>query len=300
MGASLFSVSDIYPKLRSFRTSLDQRGCASTPLYFVKVDVRACFDSIPQEALLDLLQTLFSAGEYRILRHTECRGGIKKAQATDNRFSTKYVTLGRPAGESESFRDLVRERTTQSRTHAIFINAIAEQAERRDDIIGLIERHVKHNVVQIGKKIYRQRNGIPQGSVLSNLLCNFFYAKLERDVLQIGDSQRSMLLRLLDDFLLVTIDPSAAERFVRVMHQGIPGFGVAIKAEKSLMNFSINTRGQIENRRPDTAFPYCGTLIDTATLDVSKDGAREVHNSKPSRQAHRDFLLTICQTSPIP
>lgn len=282
MGASLFSVSDIYPKLRSFRASLDQRGFTSTPLYFVKVDVRACFDSIPQEALLALLETLFSAGEYRILRHTECRGGAKKAQATGNRLSAKYVTLGRPAGGSESFNDLVRERSAQSRAHAIFINAIAEQDETREDVIRLIERHVKHNVVQIGKKLYRQRDGIPQGSVLSNLLCNFFYAKLERDVLRLADSQHSMLLRLLDDFLLVTVDRIVAERFVRVMHLGIPDFGVAIKAEKSLMNFSIDDRGQIGDRRPDSTFPYCGTLIDTATLDVSKDAAREVHNSKPS------------------
>jgi telomerase reverse transcriptase len=33
--------------------------------------------------------------------------------------------------------------------------------------------------VQIGSEFYKQRVGIPQGSVLSTILCNFFYGDLE-------------------------------------------------------------------------------------------------------------------------
>jgi len=37
----------------------------------------------------------------------------------------------------------------------------------------------KLNVFQIGKDFHKQRVGIPQGSILSTILCNFFYGDLE-------------------------------------------------------------------------------------------------------------------------
>ena len=47
-------------------------------------------------------------------------------------------------------------------------------------MLDLIAQHVTANLVRIGGKFYKQRDGIPQGSILSSLLCNFFYADMER------------------------------------------------------------------------------------------------------------------------
>lgn len=35
-------------------------------------------------------------------------------------------------------------------------------------------------IKQIGKDYYKQKVGVPQGSVLSAILCSFFYGDLER------------------------------------------------------------------------------------------------------------------------
>lgn len=73
---------------------------------------------------------------------------------------------------------------------------------RRKEIIALLEEHITENIVkvgctchcaqlevhcchfgcyaQIGNEYYRQVVGIPQGSVLSAILCSFFYGDLER------------------------------------------------------------------------------------------------------------------------
>lgn len=44
----------------------------------------------------------------------------------------------------------------------------------------MLEEHITENIVKIGHEYYRQIVGIPQGSVLSAILCSFFYGDLER------------------------------------------------------------------------------------------------------------------------
>jgi len=42
--------------------------------------------------------------------------------------------------------------------------------------------HLHRNVVRLGRTFYLQRTGIPQGSVLSTLLCCLFYAHMVRHI----------------------------------------------------------------------------------------------------------------------
>jgi telomerase reverse transcriptase len=45
----------------------------------------------------------------------------------------------------------------------------------------LLRQHLFEHVVCLGGKFYVQKQGIPQGSVLSTLLCNMYYAEMERE-----------------------------------------------------------------------------------------------------------------------
>jgi telomerase reverse transcriptase len=146
----------------------------------------------------------------------------------------------------------------------------------------LLREHVERNLVKIGKKFYRQKNGIPQGSILSSILCNFFYAELEREVLSFARGDGTLLLRLLDDFLLITVHREHADRFIRVMHRGHPDYGVVVKHAKSMANFEAFTDcgRTIPRARTDTSFPYCGISIDTKTLEVSKKSERTARSGK--------------------
>lgn len=47
-------------------------------------------------------------------------------------------------------------------------------------------------ITQIGNEYYRQVIGIPQGSILSSLLCSFFYGDLERNHLRFTDDPSSV------------------------------------------------------------------------------------------------------------
>jgi len=162
--------------------------------------------------------------------------------------------------------------------------------------------------VKVGKKFFKQKAGIPQGSILSSLLCNLFYAELEFEHLGFLRSDEGILLRLIDDFLLITTNKNHAQLFLQTMHDGIEEYGVKVNPAKSLVNFEATVKGE-RIAHCSTAFPYCGNLINTRTLEITKDRDRRKESGNAvcfmnystwanSGQYSRTHLLWRCQEYP--
>lgn len=268
------------PKLESFRVSLQRQGLSNNRLYFAKVDVQSCFDTIPQQRLLSMIESLISLDAYQTGRHVEVRplGQLQRlgGEHVNPPPVKRYVPHSAAAGEKATFDRLVQEKFLGTKANTIFVDTAMQQFETKADLLYLLREHVERNMVKIGKKFFRQKNGIPQGSVLSSILCNFFYAELEREVLDFTQDPDCLLLRLLDDFCLITTRRDCAAKFVRVMHRGVEEYGVAVKPAKSLTNFTVAAEDgtQIPQSALDVNFPYYGVLINTQTLEVSKDPSR--------------------------
>jgi len=296
-GSSLFSVTDLLPKLAAFKTSLRQRNLEHSHFYFAKVDVQTCFDTIPQGKLLSMVETLMSMQAYQTGKHVEISplGALQRLDGdhVDPLPVKKYVAHSGAAEEMMSFPQLVQDKLVGTKSNTIFVNTNLQQQETKHDLMRLLREHVERNLVKIGKKFYRQKNGIPQGSVLSSILCNFFYAELERDVLSFALGDDCLLLRLLDDFLLITLNQEHADRFIKVMHRGHPDYGVVVKSAKSLTNFEAVTDAGQSIARVDSAggFPYCGVKIDTTTLEVSKAG----RSTRDGKSMVKKVVSAICE-----
>ena len=273
----MFSVEDIFHRLRDFKYSLPTIPTDKLPFYFVKVDVKSCFDTIPQEKLLQLLQSVVSKRQYKICRRIEILPPNKHEYHNKDTFSKKpamkYYYDGRAAGHP--FGNSLQENSELScKPATIIVDAVSEQIEQRENLLALLYEHVQRNIVKFGKQYFRQVTGVPQGSVLSTLLCSFFYADMERTYLNFLSDGSSLLLRLIDDFLLITTKKRHAVRFFEIMHEGIPEYGLSIKSEKTKTNFDVHNHGDISYDTNKEKFPYCGILIDTKTLDLSKDVER--------------------------
>jgi telomerase reverse transcriptase len=276
----------MFPKLVAFKASLREQNLEHSPLYFAKVDVQTCFDTIPQSRLLNMVDSLMSMQAYETGKHVEVSplGALQRldGQHVDPLPVKRYVSHSGGAKDVASFHQLVQNKFVGTKSNTIFVNTDLQQQETKDDLMRLLREHIERNLVKIGKKFYRQKKGIPQGSVLSSILCNFFYAELERDVLSFAFGSDCLLLRLLDDFLLITVQQKHAERFIRVMHRGHADYGVVVQSSKSLTNFDAFTdAGQrIPRAVSDDKFPYCGVCIDTRTLEVSKKSERPAKMGK--------------------
>ena len=279
LGASLFSVGDIHVRLREFRMNLHQKHNVCPRLYFAKVDVKSAFDSIPQEAVLRLMGNVPDPAHkrYTISKHVEIRhGGITHHRNSTDHESGQYLQRWhttaaaglRTANQAES-----------DKKNTLFVYPATAQTHSTASLLSLLADHVDTNLVRIGKHFYRQKDGIPQGGVLSSLICNYFYGHLEAEHLDfVKRDDGSLLLRLIDDFLLITTDKAKAVKFLEVMHAGVPRYGVCVNTAKTLVNFDVNIAGQtVANILKTDTFPYCGTRINTCTLDISRDRDRMIN-----------------------
>lgn len=269
------SINDIYTKLKDFKATL---GSDQPPFYFAKVDVHAAFDTIPQDAVVRLMGSVPRQDEYEIAKHVEVTPGERSATEagrTATKPSRRWNSTALGEDEPDSFSSRLENGLAGDKNNTVFVDTAARKTYDAMELLSLLAEHVTRNLVKIGKKYYRQKVGIPQGSVLSSFLCNYFYADLEIHHLGFLDDSDTLLLRLVDDFLLITLDQSKAVRFVETMHRGIPEYGVQVNPEKTLVNFDLKVAGSTVNKLPDGQwFPYCATLIDCRTLDITRDQSR--------------------------
>ena len=280
MGSALFSVGDMYPKLKAFAQTSHGEMPPSRSYYFAKADAQSCFDTIPQQEVVRLMTQIASEDSYRIARHAEIKSSDTHGyRITSNvvniKPARKFVATARAATDFPSFDDFVSTGLGMAKKSTVFIDSIVPTLQKKEKALDLLQDHIQKNIVKIGKKFFRQKAGIPQGSVMSSLLCNYFYAQLEEECFGFLEEHQSILLRLIDDFLLITTNKDHAKRFLQVMHDGVTKYGVEVNPAKSLANFDVIVNGfQVPCLFESTEFPYCGNSINTKTLEITKDRDR--------------------------
>lgn len=277
IGSALFSVGDMYSKLKTYARKRKEEEGIGRRLYFAKADAKSCFDTIPQRKLLELMEQVASHDEYRIARHAEISETpiYGHATTTKSKATRKFVSTARAATDFQKFYEVVEEGVAKDRKDTVFVDGVVQILQRKQKILELLRDHVEKNIIKIGKKFFRQKAGIPQGSVLSSLLCNYFYARLEEEKLGFLHEGESILLRLIDDFLLITTKKVHAKEFLQIMHDGVQEYGVEVNPAKSLANFEVVINGQqVPLLHDGSDFPYCGNKINTKTLEITKDRDR--------------------------
>lgn len=260
----------MHERLSAFKTTLAAAGQLDKKLYFVKVDVQACFDSLPQDSLVRLAESFLTADEYSIGRHTEYRPvSLRNSKGTTEhgKPARKFHALATRSDDDTTLHANVEAAGGGRGAERVVVDGVVAQRTSRAQVVKLLREHVQGNMIRIGKRYYRQRRGIPQGSVLSSLLCSIGYADFERQRLGfLREGEPSLLMRLIDDFLLVTTSEDKAMRFLGVMQAGDEDHGISIRDDKTLTNFA--TAGTAWT---DGLFPYCGVALDQHTLAVSRD-----------------------------
>lgn len=279
-GAGQAGLHGVYPILRSFLTKV---RCEQHPwskktkkkLYFVSVDIQKCYDNVNQERLQEIINDIIQADQYLIQRHS-----VLHPFHSLGRHVWKPLRIVGGLHEYEMFHKL-SARLSPKYTDAVFSNGMGSTITKKQDIMSQLKEHLQSNLVAMpgryGKRFFLQTSGIPQGSVLSSFLCNFYYGKMESEILGelIADASECTLIRLTDDFVFITTDRHQAECFLETMKQGKPELGVKINVEKSQSN--LNQHGdasQLPTMSGKTLFPWCGLLFDTSTGEVRIDYSR--------------------------
>lgn len=265
-GAAMPSIHAVYARLKAYKQHFQGRW---PRLYMVRADIRAAFDSLDHTRLLHLVRALIPQhATYVLQRHTHIRPGIGMIRRTQ-------VRRAWPAPHPPSFLEQNTAQSAHPPCHAVLVDGVTYTTIRAEDVLARVEAHINHTLVRIGNALHRQTTGIPQGSILSTLLCNLALADAERTYLCV-DEDEDCLLRFTDDFLFVSPSYQRAYDMCKALHIGFPLHGCRIAPEKSLVNFdACLPQGHVVRRlAPYTPFPWCGICIDPTTLAIQPDTQR--------------------------
>ncbi|KAG1640946.1 hypothetical protein G6F44_006326 [Rhizopus delemar] len=240
----------LFDKLKNYKQKL-RRLNSSKSLYFVKVDIASCFDTIDQDVLLQSLKDTLKSDKY-IYRY------IHICNLSSGGITTKGSKIIGTPDRMES----LSEHTTKLKNlnrGAIIIDQNRSYSKQMNEILELLEENIKRNVVQIGNNFYQRKRGIPQGSCLSTALCDFFFGAFENNNLSfLKEDSNGLLLRYVDDFLYISPYRYYAQRFLETMITELPSYGVEVNQDKCFSNLDQDIK----------EFPWLGYLFNTKNLDV--------------------------------
>ncbi|XP_052325077.1 telomerase reverse transcriptase isoform X1 [Oncorhynchus keta] len=271
LGSTVWGLTDIHRVLSSITPAQKDKP---QPLYFVKVDVSGAYDSLPHTQLLEVIgqvlshvqEELFSVRCYAKV-WADTHEGLKKT------FVRQADTVA-----STNMKGFVMALQREGKVHdAILVEQHFSTDIHGKDVLEFFTQMLSSCVVQFGKKTFRQCQGIPQGSVVSSLLCCLCYGHMENLLFPDVSQRGGCLMRLVDDFLLITPDLSQAQTFLKTLMAGVPQYGCVVNPQKVAVNFPLGEGGScpagVRLLPLHCLFPWCGLLLNTHTLDVHNNYA---------------------------
>ncbi|KAM9416094.1 telomerase reverse transcriptase isoform 2-T2 [Salvelinus alpinus] len=238
LGSTVWGMTDIHRVLSSITPAQKDKP---QPLYFVKVDVSGAYDSLPHTQLLEVIgqvlshvqEDLFSVRCYAKV-WADTHEGLKKTFVRQADFMEDTVA-------STNMKGFVMSLQREGKVHdAILVEQHFSTDIHGKDVLEFFTQMLSSCVVQFGKKTFRQRQGIPQGSVVSSLLCCLCYGHMENLLFPNVSQRGGCLMRLVDDFLLITPDLSQAQTFLKTLMAGVPQYGCVVNPQKVAVNFPLS------------------------------------------------------------
>ncbi|XP_062986072.1 telomerase reverse transcriptase [Elgaria multicarinata webbii] len=273
LGSSVFGTDDIYTVWKKFVLKVLESNAEMPRFYFVKADVTGAYDTIPHNKLVEVIlralapdkKATYSIRRYAVIIRT--RNGLIR------RYYRRYVSAYKEfMPDMKRFVCHLQEST--SLRNAVIVEQSVSLKESSSSLCEFFLQLIHNSILKIEDRYYVQCCGIPQGSILSTLLCNLCYGDMENKLLR-GVQKDGVLMRLTDDFLLVTPHLTEAKIFLRTLAMGIPEYGFVINPDKTVVNFPVDEDipGCLEFKQlpAHCVIPWCGLLIGTQTLEVYCD-----------------------------
>lgn len=268
------------PCLRTIRRQRLMGRCKQA--YIIATDITGAFDNLPLEMLERVATDLVSSSCYQTLHYAVVKpNGEAKYKKSISSLPRDKPDVPGPLVPSTDDATKARSVTALKgeSKHSIVVDAGFAKHISEENILPLLRAHLHENVVSARGQYLLQTVGIPQGSIVSPLLCSLFYGHLEKEYKLISRfcTECSTVCRWMDDMLLIATDEKQAADFIDACKQGFEKHGCTLNAEKTMSNF---THGAIVEKRTYQSeegrdyIPWCGLLIDCLTLEVMVDYSR--------------------------
>ncbi|KAG7161401.1 telomerase reverse transcriptase-like, partial [Homarus americanus] len=204
---------------QSYVTKLEEIS-VSSPLYYVRTDIKGAFDSISHEKLLELLwEQIEELPQTLQFEQYMCEMG--------RNVRKKYIPL---ENKRENEEELMRRKGFSLLNRQLIINP------RR--IFYKIKDYVMNQFFREGKNYFSLICGLAQGGKLSFHLSDLYYSTMLETYFDDYSNETSMLVKKADDILFVSVLHKEAEKFLGRIQSGIPEFNCIINEAKTSHNWS--------------------------------------------------------------
>ncbi|CAG9538106.1 unnamed protein product [Cercopithifilaria johnstoni] len=251
-GTAIWNGIGGFPK--RFRRFMQMNG--STRIYAVKTDVRDCFDCINQNRLRFILKKLIL-----LTKHFRLNANV---------IGMSSLIFARRCGFGCGIDD-----------HNCNLLELCVTGEM---VMWFLETYVINKEFKYRDGVYRAFRGIPQGNHVSTRLCDLYLgaADCER-YFELMKRRDTLLIRYVDDYLLLTTDMNVAREFLKVMHLGVDdNYNIIADSKKTVINFYCECSELLISGKmvgACSAVPWCGYIIYPGLRRYCIDWAK-MHSEK--------------------
>lgn len=226
-----FNLNNLMLGLKQIRRKIVNEN---QPIYFVKVDLKNCFQSIEQNKLRDIIVEILN-------RNTEnCVISIRKliCQPKERRTIEGKLKQGRGfeilTMNPEAIRNSAKFHLVQEFSKPISLTIQAfDQLYLSPNLINPILIQSRPS-----KRPYKLLKGLRQGFSFSPLLCSIYIlAAFNKYLSEHLQSDNCYVFRHVDDILFLSTDLEMARKFMHRMLEGFKDFNLKVNLEKSVCNF---------------------------------------------------------------
>ena len=282
VGYAVFDNYQIFQRYADFKAKWKKEGCPK--LDYCTMDIKKCYDSVDLGTLFELLREEDVFKEfYMITRfHKIIRNRRFCFRTKENNdqvplsslFIMKTKDTALPFTEIDDMSkytqdDIIKDGKT------IYIDIPYKTIITKEEILESINVVCRKVVVKLGKETFKLKKGLPQGLSISSVLSSFYYSilehkatrYLERDRFSIHNSL-SMVMRLTDDYLVLTNKPENAKNFLTQMMQLADNNAFQFNKHKLTTSFDFKyDETDIEARDPDVC-KWIGKIIYPKNLEL--------------------------------
>lgn len=275
-GFSLLRHMQIQKKLYNLLSSKKNR------LILLKVDLKQCFDNIPQDDVLKIIDDLLINDEYfyqemQIFKNSHEKAFLRRELET-------ILPLNMPEAQPKD------HEIPKSFNSGFLIKESKTRVFKKQEIYKMLTEVIKNTTIKYQNSYYKKRNGIPQGCSISSIICAIYYAFLDK---QFSDLN-CFISRYVDDFLIITENIEDIKKFFDKANQlKDKGFVINLtKIDSNIANLDLNGLDQImysADSVESAESTESGSEIDFNSLDTNLDKHISCNSLDTNRFRHISF-----------
>lgn len=294
-GFSVFDNHQIFAKLEPFVERWKQKK--KPFLYCASLDIKKCYDSVNLNKMFDFVKTesIFQQiyiinNFFKIIRNKRYYFGDKLTEEGHELIKKKMpnLFLGKKRDTSNVIHELQSLKTFFKDKiilpdKTVFCDSGTKFAITKQEILDKLWFVCEKVFVKFGKSYFELNRGLPQGLSVSSVLSSFYYSLLEynatKDLMEEFDCDGTLCLvmRLTDDYLILTDNESAASRIVDRLLSTAKNHGFEFNKKKLKSNFKFHEDFHVEE--DIYTFKWIGKTFDLRKMEVEHTQIMEKHEA---------------------